>query len=80
MSPIDQTFDRDAAVSDDTYTWEDFLGNLDVFLFVLFMFSALFITSVFFAFLTRHMASIDIDFDVDPPTTTSTTFMKSTTA
>jgi len=80
VSPIDQTFDQDAAVSDDTYTWEDFLGNLDVFLFVLFMFSALFITSVFFAVLTQHMTSIDIDFDVDPPTTTSTTFMKSTTA
>jgi len=78
--PIDNSFDHNAVDFGDSYTWEDFLGHLDSFLFVLFMFSALFLTSVFFAVLTRHVTSNDLDSDVDPPTATSTTSIRLTTS
>jgi len=70
VSPTDQSLDQDPVDTDDTYTWEDFLRQLDTFLFVLFMFSALLLNCVFLAVLTRHIASNDFELDVDPPMTT----------
>ncbi|WAR05843.1 ACH1-like protein [Mya arenaria] len=58
---------------DESYTWEDFLEQLDTFLFVSFLIAILLIAAIFFAILMRHVATGDNMFDTDPETTTRTT-------
>ncbi|XP_052820439.1 acetylcholine receptor subunit beta-type lev-1-like [Mya arenaria] len=58
---------------DESYTWKDFLEQLDTFLFVSFLISILLIIAIFFSILMRHVATGDNTFDTDPVTTTRTT-------
>ena len=74
VKPIDQTLENGTDGGKEcSYTWEDFLGQLDTYLFVLSLFIVTLITAIFFAILVRHMASPNEKFDIDPaPTTTIT--------
>jgi len=71
-------FENGPDVDEGSYTWEDFLRKLDTYLFVSFLFILSLTTGIFFAILVRHMATPDEKFDIDPETTTRSTFTVTT--
>ena len=74
VKPTDQNLENGLDGGDEgSYTWEDFLGQLDTYFFVLSLFIFTLITAIFFAILVRHIASPDEKFDVDPASTIRTT-------
>jgi len=74
INPTDQNLENGPNGDEEgSYTWEDFLGQLDTYLFVSFLFIVTLVTTIFFAILVRHMASPDEKFDVDHAPTTLTT-------
>jgi len=74
VKPTEQNLENGANEGNEvTYTWEDFLGQLDTYLFVLSLFIVTLITAIFFAILVWHVASPDERFDNDPATTIRTT-------
>jgi len=73
VEPTDQNLENEPKAGDKgSYTWEDFLGNLDTYLFVSSLFIVTLTTAIFFAILARHIALPDEKFDVDPAPTTTT--------
>ena len=74
VAPIDQNLENGPDGDEGSYTWEDFLGQLDTYLFVSSLFILTLTTGIFFALLVRHMATPDEKFDIDPETTTRSTF------
>jgi len=74
VKPTDQNLENGANEGNEvTYTWEDFLRQLDTYLFVSSLFIVTLITAIFFAILVRHVASPDERFDHDPDSTIRTT-------
>ncbi|XP_052762276.1 uncharacterized protein LOC128204914 [Mya arenaria] len=65
---------------DESYTWEDFLKQLDTFLFVSFLIAILLIAAIFFAILMRHVGTAGNMFDTDPETTTRSTPLTTVTS
>jgi len=79
VKPTEQNLENGLDGGDEgTYTWEDFMGQLDSFLFVSSLFIVTLITAIFFAILVRHVASPDEQFDTDPATTIRTTHTTTT--
>jgi len=67
VNPTHQNLEnRPDECDEGSYTWKDFLGQLDTYLFVSSLFIVTLITAIFFAILVRHIASPDVKFDVDP--------------
>ena len=74
VMPTDRNLETGLDGGDEgSYTWEDFLGQLDTYLFVSSLFIVTLITAIFFAILARHIVSPTEKFDVDPAPTTLTT-------
>ena len=73
VKPTDQNLENGHDGGDEgSYKWEDFLGQLDTYLFVSSLFIVTLITAIFFAILVRHITSLDEKFDSDPAPTTTT--------
>jgi len=74
VTPTDQNLENGLVEGDiSSYTWEDFLGQLDNYLFVSSLFIVTLITAIFFAILVRHTAFPDKKFDIELATTIRTT-------
>jgi len=69
VKPTDQNLENGSnGIHEVCYTWDDFLRQLDTFMFVLSLLIVTLITAIFFSILTRHMAYVDEKFDADPTT------------
>jgi len=74
VKPTEQNLENGADGGNEvTYTWEEFLEQLDTYLFVWSLCGVTLITAIFFAILVRHVAFPDERFDHDPATTIRTT-------
>jgi len=75
VNPTDQNLKKGTSGEHkDSYTSEDFLGQLDTYFFVASLLNVTLITAILFSMiLVRHLGSPGEKFDVDPAPTTRTT-------